>query len=151
MYPQVWGLIGAGIGILGSLSGVYLTSRLTRSWQRAQWVADNKKAEYRELLSTIARTERLIREMHSAGVQAAEERRVVWEAGNETWRIIQDRIFIADRVKKLQVLSRWASNAGVTGGREGIVNFVQEVGALRDEILAAARADLGIEDISKEA
>jgi hypothetical protein len=31
MYPQVWGLIGVGIKIVGSMSGILLTSRLTRS------------------------------------------------------------------------------------------------------------------------
>jgi hypothetical protein len=147
MYPQVWGLIGAGIGILGSLSGVFLTSRLTRSWQRTQWIADNKKAEYRELLSSIAKSERLIREIYSVHVQSVEERRTVWEAENETWRVIQDRIFIADSVKRLRVLSRWSSNIGFTAEREGMANFVNEIGALRDDILAAARTELGMEKI----
>jgi len=147
MYPQVWGLIGAGIGILGSLSGVILTSRLTRSWQRTQWIADNKKAEYRELLSSLARTERLIREARSVDVMTAEERRSVWEAENETWRVIQDRIFIADRVKKMRVLSRWADSRPFTAGRAEMVEFVKEAGALRNEIMAAARRDLGMKEM----
>jgi hypothetical protein len=62
----------------------------------------------------------------------------------ETWRVIQDRIFIADMVKKMRGLSRWSDNSAFTAERAGI-NFVKEVGALRDEIMSGGEARLGDE------
>jgi hypothetical protein len=42
------------IGALSGLLGVILGAFLTRSWQRKQWLLDNKKAEYRELISILS-------------------------------------------------------------------------------------------------
>jgi hypothetical protein len=42
------------IGALSGLLGVTLGAYLTRSWQRKQWLLDNKKTEYRELLSVLS-------------------------------------------------------------------------------------------------
>jgi hypothetical protein len=145
---QGWSLVIAAVGITGTLAGAVVNNFLGRSWQKKQWVLDNKKQEYRELLSSMAKTERLIRESRATGVAIeGVELRAAWESENETWRVIQDRIFIADSVKKMRVLSRWSESSAFTAERTGMVNFVKEVGELRDEIMAEARRDLGMKEI----
>jgi len=45
----VWGAIGPFVGIL-------VGHVLTRSWQQKQWMLDRRKEEWRELLTTLARS-----------------------------------------------------------------------------------------------
>jgi hypothetical protein len=51
-FITLWTTLGPLIGVaIGALLTPFCTSR----WQRKQWLLDGKKAEYRELLSVLAR------------------------------------------------------------------------------------------------
>jgi membrane protein YqaA with SNARE-associated domain len=52
-FPRWLTLTFATCGAIGSLVGVVIGHLLTRSWQHKQWLLDNKKQEYRELLSNL--------------------------------------------------------------------------------------------------
>jgi hypothetical protein len=98
-------------GLLG-ISGL-LTFYLTRSWQRKQWLRDNKMAEYRELLSALSKSAHYI--LHTAPhyvfadmtMQTGDEGRQSAEADIEARRVIADRILIADRIRSENILERW--------------------------------------------
>jgi hypothetical protein len=97
-------------GLLG-ISGL-LTFYLTRSWQRKQWLRDNKMAEYRELLSALSKSAHYI--LHTAPhyvfadmtMQTGDEERQSAEADIEARRVIADRILIADRIRSENILER---------------------------------------------
>jgi hypothetical protein len=47
-------LVVAVVGIAGTLGRVVLGQWMSRSWQREQWLLDNRKQEYCELLSAVS-------------------------------------------------------------------------------------------------
>jgi hypothetical protein len=87
-----------------------LTPFVNSRWQRRQWVLDNKRAEYRELLSVVARSARYIANGLPAPVSVldAQQQREVFEADIEARRVIADRILIANRMREADIQSRWA-------------------------------------------
>jgi hypothetical protein len=152
MYPQVWGLIGVGIGIAGSMSGILLTSRLTRSWQRTQWIADNKKAEYRELLSALTKAQRLMSGVWSRStipmtVSAKDEGAAI-EARDELWIMLDDRIFIAEAVKRKQFVREWERILHIFEAKGSLIEFVDDCSRLRESILNAALSDFGLHGLN---
>jgi hypothetical protein len=114
---QILSTICSLLGISG-----LLTLFLTRSWQRKQWLRDNKLAEYRELLSTLSKSAHYI--LHTAPryvfadmtMQTGDENRQSAEADVEARRVIADRILIAERIRSENILERWQT---ITAERNG--------------------------------
>jgi hypothetical protein len=135
----VWGLIGplAGIGI-----GHYLT----RSWQKKQWTLDNKKAEYRELISTLSQSAHFILNNSPyltlpnkmGGLKSGEQERQSDEAADRGHSIIADRIFIANFVAEEHIAERWSAVLK----EKRVDRFWREWGDLHRLLLRAAREDL---------
>ena len=100
---------------LSPLLYIFVGALLTRSWQRKQWLLDNKKAEFRELLSTLSESSHcILRNFPAEGFAGAkmssgDELRQVREAAINGRRVIQDRIFIAKRIREENILDRWQS------------------------------------------
>jgi len=73
MQPETWNAIGDYSSkvwaAVGPLVGVWIGAVLAKRWQREQWIADNKRAEYRKLLTTLTRSEPA--RMHPAGSRSA--------------------------------------------------------------------------------
>jgi hypothetical protein len=142
MYPQAWGLIGVGVGIAGSLSGILLTSRLTRSWQRTQWVSDNKKLEYRELLAALTKAQRLMSAAWSRSelptVISPKDIDAAIEARDDLWVMLEDRIFIAEVVKNELFVREWERILHIFEARGNFIEFVDDCARLRESILNAA-------------
>jgi hypothetical protein len=93
---------------LGPLVGVCIGAYLARRWQRDQWIADNKRSEYRKLLTTLAKTFTSIIELRAAGVALGpKDQRTLFNLEVRASAVILDRIFIADEVKEMNLLKRW--------------------------------------------
>ena len=132
---------------VGPLVGIRYGQELARRFQKTQWVIDNKKAEYRELLGSMANTQRLIWEAGITGSSkvSPEQLAIFWKIHAETSRTIQDRIFIEKVVQDLRVLTAWTDIMLKLDETRKVVDFLNEVTMLRDAIMKAARQDLGIE------
>ena len=112
------------VSTICSLLGVssLLTFFLTRSWQRKQWLRDNKMAEYRELLSALSRSAHHILQtvtslrFASEAIRDGDKERQNEEADIEARRVIADRILIASRIRRENILERWQ---GITAERDG--------------------------------
>ena len=98
----VWAAIGPLIGIL---VGHYLT----RAWQREQWLIDNRKEECRELLSTLTTSYWILSRLDTLSTSPSEEesQKRLSDAELDSYRTIEDRIFIAADLKKAGVLKTW--------------------------------------------
>jgi hypothetical protein len=97
---------------------VLIGAWLTRSWQRKQWILEGKKAEYRELLSTLSESYHTIRSHVPAAkpvVISAERDRAsaeAWLAG-----IKQVRLFMVSVTKhftRLQNFLGWQATINKT-------------------------------------
>jgi hypothetical protein len=67
LFPWWLILIFAVWAAVGPLVGIVIGHYLTRSWQRSQWIADNRKEEYRKVLSGLNRLNMLLVKQHLNG------------------------------------------------------------------------------------
>jgi uncharacterized membrane-anchored protein YjiN (DUF445 family) len=102
---SVWLSIWAAVG---PLIGVMLGSYLTVRGQRRQWIADNKKQEYSELLTTLSRTVGEVITYHTPPVAHPPHDQLVYdESIKKAATVIIDRIFIAREVQRMELVKRW--------------------------------------------
>jgi len=108
MQPSTVALIGAGVAVAGTLSGVFLGQRMTKDAQREQWVRDNRKDESRELMIALADSLRVELTMYAGAVIGPDQERVIVETHSNAMRVIRSRIFIVDVVVKADIETKWA-------------------------------------------
>ena len=100
-----WSVVGP---LVYALTGVFIGADISNRNQRKQWIADNKKQEYRELVSMLTRALNAVMQESTVLVaRAPEEQREFVRIGNEVLITIKDRLFIADVVTELRVYERW--------------------------------------------
>jgi hypothetical protein len=98
-------------GIIGAVVGVVLGVMLTARWQRIQWVEDNKRLEYRQVLDALHVYKRRLLTYFMERSRIAQPDPKVYEerlralfdaemAFNET---LADRLFIGDVLAKANV------------------------------------------------
>ncbi|MFI5116333.1 MAG: hypothetical protein ACHP8B_06495 [Terriglobales bacterium] len=108
LFPWWLTLSFAAWAAIGPLIGLLVGHMLTRSWQRQQWLMDNKKQEYRELLSAISHT--IVALINSQAFDNNNPNALKVELMNlskDVYRIFGDRIFIADDMARTQLRERW--------------------------------------------
>jgi hypothetical protein len=110
----VWSTIVLGVwAAVGPLVGVRYGHDLGKRWQKEHWISDNKKQEYRELLGVLT-------DSFSTIIQFARTpKQTVLFTNDETQKrhaaeiaalaAIQNRLFIANEIRKLNLLDRWVS------------------------------------------
>jgi hypothetical protein len=124
------------IAIAGVVVGAVLNYFLSDRSQRKQWQADNRKAEFRELITAVNESFTTILalsrntpffhdDQHQTDLTLAETNAV---------RVIADRIFIAHDVGKLKVMERWTAAARQFAHGKDIQAFGNEVNQLSEDI-----------------
>src|ERR1700679_2527183 len=95
-------LIVSSVGIGGTLGGIVVGHFLTRSWQQKQWLLDNRRQEYRELLSAITSAYMAIvhvDELKASGKYTQPDLGLESERAQiDAYRTLRDRILIADEL-----------------------------------------------------
>jgi len=130
-------LVAAGFGIGGVVLGHYLT----RSWQRDQWRLDRRREEYRELISALSET---FTSMQRSGVYMGDADRAlkleIIKANS--YRVIRDRILIAQDLRDADILNRWASAFhpvdNFSHGKEHWAQFATEYSAIMETLVKMA-------------
>jgi hypothetical protein len=97
---------------VGPLVGVVVGGYLTIWNQKRHWVMDNKRAEYRKLLSTLTRTYTTIVSFYSRGILSGKEQLKCEQARLEALNVIRDRIFIAKEVEQMGISLKWSTAMG---------------------------------------
>jgi len=135
---SVWAAVGPLIGVL---VGGWLTSRN----QRRHWLADNKKQEYRELLTSIAGagSKLLVFYGRDPIVASGEELFRVGETARESVDVIYNRLFIVDEIRKLNVLKRWEDGFSALRDDRDVNAFGKAMDSLMDDIRNAALKEFG--------
>ena len=102
----VWYGIFMGIwGAVASLVGVRYGQVLARRWQREQFVRENKKQEYRELLRSLALSIAPI--IQCEIITDPEQIKAAIAAENAFHEVRESCIFIAEDLNKIQLLDHW--------------------------------------------
>jgi hypothetical protein len=145
--PETWKLIGGysskAWAALGPLVGVLVGAYLTGRRQRRDWLADNKKEEYRELVSGLTKGLSTYLQLYVAQtIRTGEDQKRLQESLASIMEITRSRLFIAKEVKRLDVVKRWHDLTGSFENDRDNIAFARGVGKLLDEILDAAVKDM---------
>jgi hypothetical protein len=91
------------LAVVGSLAGVALGAWLTSRRQHKQWILDNKKLEYRELLDALQSYRWVVtqhRRVDGSGAirldVTAESHYALADALNSVWNKVSDRLFVRE-------------------------------------------------------
>lgn len=135
-------LLGAW-AIIGPLVGILLGSWLTTRSQHRHWHLDNKRSEYRELLTSLADagSKLLVFWGRNPVVATAEEHFMIGETARQSVDVIYNRLFIADEINKLDVLKRWEAAIDELRSNRNIDAFGQLMDKIMDDIRRAALRD----------
>jgi hypothetical protein len=106
--------------------------------RQREWLRDNRKQEWRELISALSRNARYILD-NSFGLISGEQEKGIVQANADARSVIEDRIFIAPQVQSGNILEQWQLFAG---GRD-FSRMVEYWNHLHDDLVAAAQKDLG--------
>jgi hypothetical protein len=108
-------IVVAAFGFSSTLLAAFVGQKMSRSWQREQWMLDNKKKEYSELLAVFSAAYISTVNLHRHGsVNTSAMQQQCADTELESYRILRDRIFTANDLEKENVRARWA---------EALVNF----------------------------
>jgi len=136
-FINVWAAIGP---LLGVLVGSWLTMR----YQRKLWLLDNRRAEYRKLLSTLS--ESATQALHAFAIETVDpvlprSSRRMTSAIAKSVNVIYSRLFIADDIKKLDVMKRWQSTLDALQKERNVITFHKKLDSLMDDLRAVALKD----------
>jgi hypothetical protein len=126
----------AGISAAVSL----LTFWLTRTTQESKARREERRKEYRELVSTLTQCYMRIVSPYDPPIPVIDEllQRQIMDAKLESFRILQDRIAIAEELAETDVLDVW-TEAIVSLERNGdSVQFAKKFKPLRERIIRMA-------------
>jgi len=132
--------IALGIwGAIGPLLGILLGQFLTRSWQQQQWLLDQRKEEWRELLTTLTASFATICKLTGPMmVLGPDDMRELDEAQTVAQTTIRDRIFIAKEVKELEIYKLWSTAARQFERDMTYIPFAEQYALINAKIVGAA-------------
>jgi hypothetical protein len=150
------GFLGA-LGI-GSLLGSVITQFVSAKLRHREWVNDNKREEWRELITGLSESiERMGYAFEYMVARAASDPLRDWlGAMGKGNRLVRDRIFIAETIKRRNIVTKWdelmkyvisrdnprlRTQQGETPTPNG---FNLKAVAFQDELIRVCREDLGM-------
>jgi len=139
MSQSDWKIVGDWAGkvwtALGPLVGVCIGAWLTSRHLKTSRIADSKKDEYRELLSTLTRTLKTIANFHGPmSVHSGKEEQEYYEAKDEALIAIDTRLFIRKEMNKIELRQRWQNAAQELHQSGHSLAFVITVRKITEEI-----------------
>jgi len=102
-------------------------------------VKDNKKQEWRELISGLSQSFHYLKN-YGFGIIGGEQQKGLLEADAEARRAIEGRLFVVHQIQRENVLERWQ----LLAAEKDWSRMVEYWNALHATLVAAAQKDLGI-------
>ena len=130
---------------VGPLVGVFLGAYLSQRWQQKQWLLNNKKQEYRELLDALSGAffHLMTKVPLDPRTGIPLERHHPSDAEKNAYRVMRDRIFIAPEIDQEQVAQEWEKAAAAFDGQHIDTNeLIQKYEAVHKTIVRLALASL---------
>lgn len=136
----LWVTIVSSLSV-GSFVGGLITQLFSSRQQHQEWLKDNKKEEWRELISTLSQSFQYLKNNTGYGVvKNPEQQKGAVEADAEARRAIESRIFVAQQIQRENLLERWKLLAAEGDWSKRAHDW----NSLHDTLVVAAHKDLGI-------
>ena len=136
-------IVAGTLGIAGTAVGAILNGYLSRKMQRAQWAADCRKVEYQELLTVLCKEAGLIMEnLTKASGGSPDDKEAFLRAHYEGRRILQDRLFIAEKLEKHHIPKLWLDAVRSCVDTHDPAKFQRLFEDVKAELIALATKDL---------
>ena len=128
--------IVAGIGVGGAL----LTFVLTKSTQEARANREERRQEYRELVTILTKCYMRIVSPYDPPIPVIdpELQRQITDAKLEAFQVLQDRIVIADELENAGILDTWTEAVVSLERNADSVGFAKKFRPLREQITRMA-------------
>jgi len=123
---------------VGPLVGVLVGALLARSWDRRKWINENRKQKYRELLTTLTSACTALIDNAQAIVQSPAEQIFARDEYFKSLRVLQDRIFIANEIGKMNLFDRWGTAMKGLQETRNFHKFEDAFEVMRKEIVKQA-------------
>jgi hypothetical protein len=108
MKPEIITLVIAGLGIAGTLGGIIVGHLLTRSWQRKQWLMDQRQSEFRELVLALEESLRAyLTKWLFTEAFTKEEHKEIFIRQSGFLKVVRTRIFTSKDMVRLNADERW--------------------------------------------
>ena len=129
--------------VCGPLFGILLGSWLATKTQRKHWILDNKRDEYRQLLTTIADAGSSLVVHYGAYpiVVSGQEEFRVGEIARKSVDVMYNRLFIAKAVADLGIMKRWEDAVSALQKTHDVNNFAKLMDGIMHEVRKAAIED----------
>jgi hypothetical protein len=134
----LWIAIAGSLGV-GSFVGSLITLFFSSRQRHQEWVNDNKKQEWRELISSLSESFHYLKN-YGFGIIAGEQQKGLLEADADGRRAIESRLFIAHQIQRQNVLERWQ----LLAAERDWSRTVECWNSLHGMLVAAARKDCGV-------
>jgi len=145
MTQAVLHYVGPTWSAIGPLIGVLVGGWITTRTQRKHWILDNKKAEYSELISTIADSgsKLLVFWGMEPVVANPEEQFQIGETARKSVDVIYNRLFIANEILKLKIQDRWETAISKLRKTRDLDEFGKTMDGIIHDLRTAALKDFG--------
>jgi hypothetical protein len=142
-WPSFVGLIRSAWPALGPLVGICIGAYLTTLNQKRQWIRDNKRTEYRELLTAIgdAAGKYVLYYGKDHVVVTSSEQREIWETTRATLSVIYNRLFVAKEVEGLHIQRRWENALTALRDKHDAIEFGTSMDSIMNDIRNKAIKD----------
>jgi hypothetical protein len=134
LMPWWWPVLLNVWALLGPLLGIFIGAYLTRRWQRQQWIADNKKREFKDLLSAMTQVNTLLVKyggVPSSGTETTEAEHLVL--------VSETCLFISDFLEESKVIGDLLQALKVLQGKKDMSAYLAEYHKITNRIRAAAK------------
>jgi len=100
-------------GVIAPLVAIFVGHRLSRSWQREQWLRDKRYEDYQAVLSALVAAYMTIVRVDMASLTSLYTPEMLQEVEvikADSFRVLRDRIFIAEELNYGGILVEWDTN-----------------------------------------
>jgi hypothetical protein len=130
--------------VVGPLVGVVIGGYITTQTQKRHWILDNKRAEYRELLTTIADAggKFVVHYGVEPFVASAATQFAIGETARTSVDVIYNRLFIAREVQELGIQRRWEDAIALLQKNRNVNWFGKSLDSIMENIRKKALKEL---------
>lgn len=124
--------------VVAPIVGILIGWLLTRSWDRRKWINENRKQEYRELLTALTNACTVLIDNVQTVVHSHAEQSLAWDEYLKSLRVLQDRIFIASEIAKMNLFDRWGNAVKELTETKDFRKFEDNFEVMKKEIVRQA-------------